>query len=55
MHAHPIERSLVSVVGLLLGTVLAMCITAGDILLPTVAAIILAVFVHEFFKGSVAH
>ena len=53
MHAHRVEHTLVSALGLLLGAVLAMCIVRGDILLPMVAAITLAVFVHEFFKGKI--
>lgn len=53
MHNHPIEHVVVSGAGLSLGALLAMCITPGDVLLPLLAAITLAVFVHEFFKGGV--
>jgi hypothetical protein len=52
MHARRIEHTFVSVVGLSLGIALAVCIAQGDILLPMMAAITLAVSVHEFFKGN---
>jgi len=41
----------VSLLGLLLGAVFAICIAQGDVLLPIVAAITLAVFVHDVAGG----
>ena len=50
MHAHSVEHAFVSIAGLLLGAGLAMCIISGDILLPLVAAVTLAVFFRELLK-----
>jgi hypothetical protein len=53
MRIHRLEHELLSVLGLMLGAFLAMCITPGDIVVPILAAITLAIFVHEFIKDNV--
>ena len=49
MTRHRIEQAVVSVLGFFVGTLLAVCITPGDVLLWIMAGIVLAIFSRAFF------
>lgn len=49
MTRHRIEQAIVTGFGFLAGTILAVCITPGDVFLWIVAGIVLAVFTRAFF------
>jgi hypothetical protein len=49
---HQIEQAVIMAFGFCLGVLVAMCITAGDVLLWVVAGVLLSIFCRAFFIGD---